>query len=105
MDFTGALAPAVAVVHGLGRQDGGARAEGDEYAQAYSASRAFAIDHGALESHAYDQFDTLAGQGTLAREWLEQSPRLDVLLVAVGRGPATAGLGWMPRSRSALSSE
>ncbi len=35
-------------------------AEGDEYAQAYSASRAFAIDHGALESHAYDQFDNAA---------------------------------------------
>jgi threonine synthase len=71
-------------------------AEGDEYAQAYSASRAFAIDHGALESHAYDQFDTLAGQGTVAREWLEQSPRLDVLLVAVGGGGLIGGIAaWL----------
>ncbi len=71
-------------------------AEGDEYAQAYAASRAFAVDHGALESHAYDHFDTLAGQGTLAREWLGQSPTLDVLLVAVGGGGLIGGIAaWL----------
>ena len=66
-------------------------AEGDEYAHAYAASRAFAA-RGALESHAYDQFDTLAGQGTLAREWLRQSPDLDALLVAVGGGGLIGGI-------------
>jgi len=71
-------------------------AEGDEYAQAYAASRAFALEQGALESHAYDQFDTLAGQGTLAREWLHQSPMLDVLLVAVGGGGLIGGIAaWL----------
>jgi threonine dehydratase len=71
-------------------------AEGDEYAQAYAASRAFAVEHGALESHAYDQFDTLAGQGTLAREWLAQSSELDALLVAVGGGGLIGGIAaWL----------
>ncbi len=71
-------------------------AEGDEYAQAYAASRAFAVEHRALESHAYDQFDTLAGQGTLAREWLAQSTGLDVLLVAVGGGGLIGGIAaWL----------
>jgi threonine dehydratase len=71
-------------------------AEGDEYATAWAASRAFAAAHDALESHAYDQFDTLAGQGTLAREWLRQSPDLDALLVAVGGGGLIGGIAaWM----------
>jgi threonine dehydratase len=71
-------------------------AEGDEYSQAWAASRAWAAERGALESHAYDQFDTLAGQGTLAREWLRQSPELDVLLVAVGGGGLIGGIAaWL----------
>jgi threonine dehydratase len=77
-------------------------AEGEEYAQALAASRAFAAAHGALESHAYDQFDTLAGQGTLAREWLRQSPALDVLLVAVGGGGLIGGIAaWLDARASA----
>jgi threonine dehydratase len=71
-------------------------AVGDEYSQAFAASRAWAAERGALESHAYDQFDTLAGQGTLAREWLRQSPDLDVLLVAVGGGGLIGGIAaWL----------
>lgn len=71
-------------------------AVGDEYAQALAASRVWAAERGALESHAYDQFDTLAGQGTLAREWLRQSPDLDVLLVAVGGGGLIGGIAaWL----------
>jgi threonine dehydratase len=67
-------------------------AEGDEYAQALAASGAFAARTGALVSHAYDQHDTLAGQGTLAREWHRQSPGLDTVLVAVGGGGLIGGI-------------
>ena len=71
-------------------------AQADAYPQALEASRAFARAEGALESHAYDQFDTLAGQGTLAREWLRQRPGLDVLLVAVGGGGLIGGIAaWL----------
>ena len=41
---------------------------GADYAEAYAASRERAADSGALEVHAYDQVEVLAGQGTLARE-------------------------------------
>lgn len=67
-------------------------AEGDEYSQALAASQAFAAETGALVSHAYDQFDTLAGQGTLAREWQRQSPDLDTVLIAVGGGGLIGGI-------------
>jgi threonine dehydratase len=39
---------------------------------------------GALPVHAYDQVETLLGQGTLGMELEEQLPHLDTLLVAVG---------------------
>jgi threonine dehydratase len=67
-------------------------AEGEEYAQALAASTAFAAHTGALVSHAYDQHDTLAGQGTLAREWHRQSPDLDAVLIAVGGGGLIGGI-------------
>jgi threonine dehydratase len=67
-------------------------AEGDEYAQALAASTDFAARTGALVSHAYDQPDTLAGQGTVAREWQRQAPELDTVLVAVGGGGLIGGI-------------
>lgn len=71
-------------------------AQGEEYAQALAASQDFAQQSGALVSHAYDQYDTLAGQATVAREWLTQSPELDTLLVAVGGGGLIGGMAaWL----------
>lgn len=65
---------------------------GDHYADALAESEAFAERTGALRSHAYDQIDTLAGQGTIALEWLEQVPALDTVLVAVGGGGLIGGI-------------
>jgi threonine dehydratase len=65
---------------------------GDTYADAYAASREYAADHGLLEVHAYDMYETLCGQGTVALEWLEQSPELDTLLVGVGGGGLIGGI-------------
>ena len=45
---------------------------GEAYADALAACDAFRAAHGALESHAYDHPATLAGQGTVAREWQHQ---------------------------------
>jgi threonine dehydratase len=67
-------------------------ARGAHYAEALAASQAFAAETGALVSHAYDQPETLAGQGTLAREWQQQSPGLDAVLVAVGGGGLIGGM-------------
>lgn len=64
---------------------------GDSYVDAYNASREWAAAHGGLELHAYDAFETVAGQGTMALELSEQVPDLDTVLIAVGGGGLIAG--------------
>lgn len=65
---------------------------GAAYAEALAACDAFRQETGALESHAYDAPETLAGQGTVAREWQYQAPDLDTVLVAVGGGGLIGGM-------------
>jgi threonine dehydratase len=64
---------------------------GDLYADALAASEAWVAQSGALPLHAYDQPETLLGQGTLALELDRQVP-LDTLLVAVGGGGLIGGI-------------
>jgi threonine dehydratase len=65
---------------------------GDRYDDALHASRQWAAESGALEIHAYDQCETLLGQGTVGLEWAAQAPRLDTLLIAVGGGGLIGGI-------------
>lgn len=65
---------------------------GADYAEAFAASQARAAESGAHVVHAYDQPATLAGQGTVAREFLAQASELDTLLVAVGGGGLIGGM-------------
>ena len=68
---------------------------GDRYDDALNASRRWAAESGALPVHAYDQIETLLGQGTVGLEFEEQAPQLDTLLVAVGGGGLIGGIaGW-----------
>lgn len=68
---------------------------GAAYDAARAASEARAAETGARLIHAYDQPEVLAGQGTVAAEWTEQSPELTHLLVAVGGGGLIGGMaGW-----------
>lgn len=66
---------------------------GDRYADALAASESHAASTGALTVHAYDQPETLLGQGTVGLE-LEQDAggRFDTLLVAVGGGGLIGGI-------------
>ena len=64
---------------------------GDRYADALAASEVWAAKSGALSIHAFDQRETLLGQGTIGLEMEEQSPDIDTLLVAVGGGGLIAG--------------
>ncbi len=66
--------------------------EGDRYADALAASEIWAEKTGAMPVHAFDQDETLLGQGTLGMELEEQAPSLDTLLVAVGGGGLIAGI-------------
>jgi threonine dehydratase len=65
---------------------------GDRYADALAASEVWSQQSGALSIHAYDQRETLLGQGTIGLEIEEQSPDIDTLLVAVGGGGLIAGI-------------
>ena len=65
---------------------------GERYADALTASEAWAAESGALRIHAYDQVETLLGQGTVGLEFEEQFPNLDTLLVAVGGGGLIGGV-------------
>jgi threonine dehydratase len=65
---------------------------GERYADALEASQAWATISGALQIHAFDQVETLLGQGTVGLEFEQQSPTLDTLLVAVGGGGLIGGI-------------
>ena len=65
---------------------------GDRYADALAASESFAAQTHALPIHAFEQLETLLGQATLGREWQEQAPDLDTLLIAVGGGGLIGGV-------------
>jgi threonine dehydratase len=65
---------------------------GERYAEALIASEDWAEESGALPVHAYDQTETLLGQGTIGLEFEEQDPALDTLLVAVGGGGLIGGI-------------
>ena len=67
------------------------RQVGSVYAEAFEAMEARRAETGAMVVHGYDQPTTVAGQGTLFREWLEQAPDLTTLVVAVGGGGLIAG--------------
>lgn len=65
---------------------------GDRYAESLESSEEWTAKFGALPIHAYEQVETLLGQGTLGMEFEEQDPKLDSLLVAVGGGGLIGGV-------------
>jgi threonine dehydratase len=65
---------------------------GERYADALAASETWTAQSGAMPIHAYDQLETLLGQGSVGLEFEQQCPRLDTLLVAVGGGGLIGGL-------------
>ncbi|MFN3401306.1 MAG: threonine/serine dehydratase [Ferrovibrio sp.] len=65
---------------------------GDRYADALAASEEWLKQSGALAIHAYDQPETLIGQGSVGLELEEQVPEIDTLLVAVGGGGLIGGI-------------
>ena len=65
---------------------------GERYADALAASESWIAQSGAMPIHAYDQIETLLGQGTVGLEFEQQCPNLDTLLVAVGGGGLLGGI-------------
>lgn len=65
---------------------------GERYADALAASETWAASSGAMPIHAFDQIETLLGQGTIGLELESQASHLTTLLVAVGGGGLIAGV-------------
>ena len=62
------------------------------YADALAASQAHIAHTGALAVHAYDQVETLLGQGSVGLELEQDAPEIDTVLVAVGGGGLIGGI-------------
>ena len=73
---------------------------GERYAEALAASIECAAATGAMPVHAFDQAETLSGQGTLGLELSQQAPELDTVLVAVGGGGLIGGIAAWYESRT-----
>ena len=65
---------------------------GSRYADALAASEAHVARTGAMAIHAYDQAETLLGQGSVGLELEQDAPSIDTLLVAVGGGGLIGGI-------------
>jgi threonine dehydratase len=71
---------------------------GSLYADALAASKAHIEKTGAMAIHAYDQAETLLGQGSVGIELEQDAPEIDTLLVAVGGGGLIGGIAaWYGR--------
>ena len=65
---------------------------GERYPDAFAASETWRAESGALGVHAFDQVETMLGQGTIGLELDEQAPEIDTLLVGVGGGGLIGGI-------------
>jgi threonine dehydratase len=65
---------------------------GAVYAEALAACESWAAASGALSVHAFDQPETMLGQGSIGLELEGEAPELDTLLVAVGGGGLIGGI-------------
>ena len=65
---------------------------GDRYADALAASEAHVAATGAMAVHAFEQVETLLGQGTLGLEMEADAPDVDTVLIAVGGGGLIGGI-------------
>ena len=68
------------------------RIGGDRYADAWAAAQISAAESGAMQVPAFDQQETILGQGSVGLELAEQVSDLDTVLVPVGGGGLIAGI-------------
>jgi threonine dehydratase len=73
----------------------GARAEltGATFEDAMAAARAYIEESGATFVHPFEDPDVIAGQGTIGLELVEQLPELETVVIPVGGGGLSSGIG------------
>jgi threonine dehydratase len=80
--------------------------EGERYDDALALCDSHARQTGALKIHAFEQPETLLGQGSVGLELAEQVPNLDTLLVATGGGGLIGGIAaWFEDAVKVVSVE
>ena len=76
------------------------------YSDALEAARDYEARTGAMQIHAYDAPLTVAGQGTVLREWEGQGLEADTVLIAVGGGGLIGGaMAWNQGRRRIVAVE
>jgi threonine dehydratase len=65
---------------------------GDNYSEAYETCVELVAQTGKTLIHPFDDYDVIAGQGTIGREILEQLPEVDCVFIPVGGGGLIAGV-------------
>ena len=73
--------------------------DGATLSESATRAKALAAEHGLTLIHPYDDPLVIAGQGTVALEFLEQAPELDILVVPVGGGGLISGMAIAARAR------
>lgn len=65
---------------------------GSSFQEAYEASMKRQSETGATYVHPFDDYDVMAGQGTIAMETLRQEDRIDTFIVPIGGGGLISGM-------------
>lgn len=65
---------------------------GETYDEACDYAFSLVEKQGSVFIHPFDDDDVIAGQGTIAKELLEESPELDAVFIPVGGGGLAAGM-------------
>ncbi|MBU2871875.1 threonine ammonia-lyase, biosynthetic [Colwellia sp. E2M01] len=79
-------------VDNVKRFGGEVRLVGNSFNEAQAASMEYAAAENKTVIHPFDDVDVIAGQGTVAKELLQQLPKGDVIFIPVGGGGLLAGM-------------
>ncbi len=72
--------------------------QGETYDDASAYAREICSQRDLVFVHAFDDWDVIAGQGTVALEMLEDAPDLEVLPIPIGGGGLISGMGTAARA-------
>ena len=71
---------------------------GESFDDASAQARKLELELGLTFVHPFDDFHVMAGQGTVALELLEDAPDIDTLVLPIGGGGLSSGMGTYARS-------
>ena len=66
--------------------------DGEGFDAAYASARELEAERGLVFIHPFDDFEVMAGQGSVALEMLEDAPDLEILPIPIGGGGLIAGM-------------